>query len=170
MLIRICLSLLVGLHCLLGHASAQSNSKTDSSNKADVAAIREALQKWVVAFNSKDLQGTMAPWAQEAILSYPGSPDVGIEKLREGYTSGFARTDRTATYELEIEEVQVSADMAFVRDSWTLIVKRKDNPEPARLKQRSIEIWRRQPDKSWKIIRSLSYPENTEPPKAKTGS
>ena len=143
-----------------GSAFGQTKGERKASEVADAALFRKSLETWVQAFNTKDLDGTMTVWSEDAILSSPGSPDGNYQRLREGYKRGFARADISGTYSVEIEEVQVSGKMAFVRDTWILTLKEKDPAKPVRsVKQRSIEIWQQQPDRTWKIVRSLSYPD-----------
>jgi ketosteroid isomerase-like protein len=138
-----------------------SAAATDS--KRVEAAIREALDRWVKAFNSRDTAGVMAVWAPDLIGWYPGAPDITYADTRAGFEREFADPGSRSTYSLLVEEVQVSGDMAVVRDRWTETDTRPGSQEVTITKLKSFEIWRRQPDGVWKITRWISAPEPRQP-------
>jgi hypothetical protein len=76
------------------------------------------------------------------------------EAVREPIAPGGPRVE----YALDIVEVMVSGDMAVVRDEWTEIVTPPPPAAVSKTKFRSFEIWRRQPDASWKIARWIDGP------------
>ena len=61
------------------------------------------------------------------------------------------------TYSLAINEILVSGDLAVVRLTWTLRITRNDTPGEAVSREQGMDVFRRQPDGSWKIIRYLAY-------------
>jgi uncharacterized protein (TIGR02246 family) len=154
---RLICGLLLCLLLLPVYSAGQSKSKAEPSSEADAAAIRSALENWLKASNSRDAEGMGKVWAADAVASVPGQIDADFNAIRAGEKNAATRTDISRTMSLEIEEIQVSGDLGFVRDTWTFTTKWTRTGEVTRAKLRGVEIWRRQADGSWKIIRSLSY-------------
>ena len=60
-------------------------------------------------------------------------------------------------YSLAIKEILVAGDLAVVRLTWTLKVQRKDTPGDITSDEPGMDIFRRQPDGTWKISRFIAY-------------
>jgi|GEM_PF-1070349 len=138
-------------------------SAAAAESKRVEAAIREALDRWVKAYNSRDVAGVMAVWAPDLVGWYPGTPDINYADTRAGFEREFSSHDFRSTYALVVEEVQVSGDIAVVRDRWTETDTRPGSQEVTTTKLKSFELWRRQPDGAWKISRWISAPEPRQP-------
>jgi len=131
---------------------AQAAPEKSAGNKEDVAAITSDLNRWVKAFNARDVETVNAIFASDYIQSFPGSPDQTKADLAREQKEKLPTT--ASTVSLRIEEIQVSGDMAFVRDQWTWT---RPNVKNSTVKTRSIEIWKRQSKGGWQIIRSLNF-------------
>jgi len=118
----------------------------------DEATIRQSLADWVQAFNSVDYAKAAQVWAPDM----QGWGEDGEDSYQREMDSA-RKTPKVANpqykYQLRIDEVIVSGDMAVVRDTWTGI-----GPTGRARSFRSFEVWRRQPDKSWKISRWIDGP------------
>lgn len=109
----------------------------------------------------------MTFFAEDIILSYAKLPDADYQTNKERFQKAFiARPGITETFSAEVEEVQVSGDMAFVRVTWTYKAERKNPDKQLISRERDIEIWRRHANGEWKMARGLSYP--IEPPPTAT--
>ena len=117
--------------------------------------IRKSLADWVEASNRGDWAAAARIWAPDLIGWYPGYPDDSFQRETE-----FAKTPHpvTQTSELTIHEVIVSGPLAVVRDTWKF-TDRSDKGPGKTTSVRSFEVWRKQPDGSWKIARWISSPE-----------
>ena len=51
----------------------------------------------------------------------------------------------------------VVGDLAVVRLTWTLTVRQKDPPRDVTADEPGLDIFRKQPDGSWKISRYIAY-------------
>jgi ketosteroid isomerase-like protein len=113
----------------------------------DEAVIRQSLADWLVAFNSGDYAKAAQVWAPDM----RGWGD-GAEDSYQREMDGAKKTPKVADpkwhYALRIDEVMVEGDMAVVHDTWT-----ETGPTGKARSFGSFEVWRRQPDKSWKISR-----------------
>lgn len=120
----------------------------------DEAQIRTSLARWVSSFNKGDLAAASEVWAPDMIGWAPEGDDDTYAREKEFAQKAQGKAP-DATYALDINEVIVSGDLAVVRDTWTETPRAK--PSSARV-FRSFELWRRQPDHSWKIARWIDGP------------
>lgn len=127
-------------------------------------AVTRAFEGFVRARNARDTDTVMSFFAKDALLSYPGSPDAGFEALREIFHKSYSNPDLTGRYSVDVQEVQVSGGLAFVRVLWTADLEQKSTGRQVHTRDKDLEIWRCQPDGSWKLYRGVSFPAQ-EPPK-----
>ena len=65
---------------------------------------------------------------------------------------------RAFSYALDIKEVLIFGDVAVVRLVWTLTIKERDGREIKSVEP-GMDIFRRQADGSWRIVRYMAYEE-----------
>ena len=63
---------------------------------------------------------------------------------------------RSFSYESDIKEILVFGDMAMVRLVWTLTIRGEDGGETKSIES-GMDIFRKQQDGSWKIMRYMAY-------------
>jgi ketosteroid isomerase-like protein len=130
------------------HAETSSNADAEKQ-------IRAALAAWTEAANRGDYKAASTVWAPDLIGWPPSGPDDTWQSEAE-YAKLPAKPPQT-TYALTINEVIVDGSLAVVRDTWTQTT--KQDAGPAKVETfRSFELWRRQPDHSWKISRWIDGP------------
>ena len=130
-------------------ASAQSGDQAEK-------AIRDALATWTRDFNARDASHICDLFAPDLVYDYRGFPERDYPTLCGLLHRSLADPTRTFRYGLDIKEIIVSGDMAIVRLVWTLKVtsagaKAQESREPG------LDVFRRQPDGSWKIARYIAY-------------
>src|SRR5262249_13643730 len=123
----------------------------------DCDALRSVFEKWVAAYASHDLAGTMEIFADNVNFSFQGSPDAKKADLEKGYRAEFAKPAQ-AKWVPKFEEFYCSGNLGFVRSTWRLEVTNADGKAEIKSENRSVDILRRSDDGSWKIFRSLNYP------------
>lgn len=143
-------------------ASALLGAEPSNPESAQ-SAVTRAFEGFVSARNARDTDAVMSFFAKDALLSHPGSPDAGFDALREIFRKGYSNPDLKGHYSVDIEEVQVSGDLAFVRVVWTADLEQKSTGRQVRTRDKDLEIWRCQPDGSWKLYRGLSFPAGDPP-------
>ncbi len=112
--------------------------------------IVRLLQKWSHDFNEKNIEAACALFAPELIASYPGSPDRNHDEMCETLKKA---SISNMSYDVPtIEQILIQEDLAVVRLVWTL----KTPTETIR--EKGIDVFKRQKDGSWKIIISYAYP------------
>jgi ketosteroid isomerase-like protein len=127
-----------------------------ADNAAAEKQIRAALANWVEATNRGDYETASKVWAPDLIGWPPQGPDDSDERERRGAIKISPEQVRT-TYALTINEVIVDASLAVVRDTWTQTTTQNSGPDRVET-FRSYEVWRRQPDRSWRISRWIDGP------------
>jgi ketosteroid isomerase-like protein len=120
------------------------------------SVIRAALTKWTSDFNARDASHICDLFAPDLVYDYRGFPERDYPTLCGLLHRSLADPKKTFSYTLDIKEIIVSGDMAVVRLVWTLKVasagsKTEESREPG------LDVFRRQPDKSWKIARYIAY-------------
>lgn len=126
-----------------------------ADNAAAEKQIRAALAGWVEAANRGDYKAASTVWAPDLIGWAPDGPDDTYE--REAAYAKLPIKAPDTTYALTINEVIVDGSLAVVRDTWTQTTKQAAGTDKVDM-FRSYEVWRRQPDASWKISRWIDGP------------
>jgi ketosteroid isomerase-like protein len=136
------------LLCLLCFVAASAVAGPTQAQQ-DEAVIRQSLADWVQAFNSGDYAKAAQVWAPD-MLGWGDDGEDSYQREMDSARKTPKVTHPQYRYQLVIDEVMVSGDMAVVHDTWTGI-----GATGKAATFRSFEVWRRQPDKSWKISRWL---------------
>jgi ketosteroid isomerase-like protein len=111
------------------------------SAEADEAAVRESLQRIVDLWNAADLEPMLAGCAEDAVLMPPEAPAVvGKEALRTAWTEFLSQN--SSVWELEIEDIEISGDLAFVRGKGSESVTEKETGETEKGDDKSVLILR----------------------------
>jgi len=122
--------------------------------------IRTALEKWPWDFNAKDALGVCGLFAPDLVASYPGQPDKNYDAMCQQLTAALENPEKTFRYDIpQIEEILVSGDLAVVRLIWTLRITDPNVPGGLTVRERGIDVFKRQKDGTWKISISHAYPD-----------
>ena len=122
------------------------------------AAIRSTLERWTEDFNGRRAAAVCGLFAPDLIASYQGQPERGYDALCRLLTASLSDPLRSYRYELRIREIIVSGDLAVVRLVWRLTIDDRSGAPPATVEEPGLDVFRRQADGTWKIIRYIAYP------------
>ncbi|WP_137922353.1 nuclear transport factor 2 family protein [Hydrogenophaga sp. 2FB] len=89
---------------------------------------------------------------------FRGLPEQNHPMLCERLRRALADPGETMTLGLRIKEIIVSGSMAVVRLTWTATVKGTDG-KPRTEDEQGLDVFARQADGAWKIVRYMAYPE-----------
>ena len=131
-------------------ASAQPGGDAES-------AIRAALTKWTADFNARDASKICDLLAPDLRYDFRGLPERDYAALCALLRRALADTSKTFTYALDIKEIIVSGDLAVVRLVWTS--KLTADGKTVETREPGLDVFRKQPDGSWKIVRYIAYEE-----------
>lgn len=122
--------------------------------------ILSLLKKWPQDFNSKNIQGVCDLFAPDLVATYPGTKDRNFSEMCHHLTNALTSSQKRYHYdEPEIEQILVSQELAVVRLIWTLNVYDLAKRENTLIKERGLDVFKRQNDGKWKISISYAYPE-----------
>ena len=124
---------------------------------SDRDAIEAAYQLAAESFRAKDPDATVAVFTDDAILMPANSPPlVGKDQIRAVYTFAYHQMgDVDVHTEGEIDEIEVAAPWAFLREHHTVVLEPRDGGDPEVDQRTALLILRKQPDGSWKIHRYI---------------
>jgi ketosteroid isomerase-like protein len=142
-----------------GVFQALSASTQDEKSEAQ---IRRALAAWVKATNRRDEAAADAIWGPNVVGWFPEAPEFSGSAAFALAGKPERKGESYSTYEVKIDEVDVSGTMAVVHDIWTETKHFNGSTMTVRRVIRGSELWRLQPDGKWKIVRFVSAPEKWE--------
>jgi uncharacterized protein (TIGR02246 family) len=119
--------------------------------------IRAALDNWTKAFNARDAGRVCDLFAPDLVAIYQGQPERNYQAICELLSNSLRDREKSYRYTLDLKEILVSGDLAAVRLVWTLTVARNDGGVIETIEEPGIDVFRRQPDGSWKIARYLAF-------------
>jgi uncharacterized protein (TIGR02246 family) len=127
----------------------------------DRAAIEAALRHWPDDFNAKNLPGVCGLFADDVVLIYPGSPDRNHQQFCDQMRTLFEDPGKEFSYDPpDIQEVVVDGDLATVRLIWTLTIRDTSGKVLETIDENGVDVFRRQPDGSWKIHISHAFSQS----------
>ena len=125
----------------------------------DQAAIRAALTGWMADFNAGRQDRVCDLFSPELRYDYRGFPERGYRELCDLLHRSLSKQDKKFAYAIDIREILVFGDLAIVRLTWTLTVTDATTGAAATTEEPGLDVFHRQTDGSWKIIRYMGYEE-----------
>ncbi len=127
--------------------------------------IRAALTKWTQDFNAGNADAVCPLFSQELRYDFRGYPERGYADICSRLKRSLADESKRYAYALDIREILVEGDIAVVRLVWTLTVTLPGGQTVTSVEP-GMDVFRKEPDGSWKIIRYLAYeaPERAAAP------
>jgi uncharacterized protein (TIGR02246 family) len=133
-----------------------AQAQDDASSKR---AIAETLEAWRAAFNARDAAHICDIFAPDLIATFQGQPERNFDALCALLRRSLQDPRRSLGYGLEIKEILAAGDLAAVRLVWTLRAASKHIRATHDSKEPGLDIFRREPDGRWRIIRFLAFSE-----------
>ena len=146
---RVLAILLVGYWALTG-LPAMADTESEK-------AIRDALTKWTADFNSRDATRICDLFAPDLRYDFRGSPERDYNAMCSLLHRALSDQAKKITYSFDIKEIIVSGDMAIVRLVWTSKVSQAGSSQVIETREPGLDVFRRQPDGTWRIARYMAY-------------
>ena len=119
---------------------------------ADEVAIRAVDAAWTKAAEAKDIAGTTAVYADNAVLMVPGSPiGTGKDAITKGLTAMMADKNFALSFGPTKIEVSKSGDLAYELGDYSLTVSDKKGKAQT-TKAKYVVVWGKQADGGWKAL------------------
>lgn len=143
---------------LLALVLSSTSGTTARAEDPAAASIRTALEQWRIDFNTRRAEHICDLFAPALRYDFRGLQEQTYALLCDRLHRALADRTKSFQYGLTIKEIIVSGSLAVVRLTWTSTVTGADgrsttDDEPG------LDVFQRQPDGSWKIIRYLAYAE-----------
>jgi ketosteroid isomerase-like protein len=119
--------------------------------------IRAALEQWRADFNVRRTAHICDLFAPGLRYDFQGLPEQNYRLLCARLHRALADRSKTLRYGLSIKEVIVSGSLAVVRLTWASTVTESDG-RSATDDEPGLDVFQRQPDGRWQIIRYIAYP------------
>jgi ketosteroid isomerase-like protein len=130
------------------------------SDEPAKTAIRNALMRWTADFNDGNADKVCNLFAPDLRSNFHGQPESNFETLCAQLQKSLKDEARSYHYGLDIEEIVVAGDVAIVRLVWTLSIQPKGGGSAIVSRERGLDVFRKQPNGTWKIVRFLAYNED----------
>ena len=143
---------LCGALMLVLLVAAPSRCRADDA----AAEIRAALAQWTEDFNARRADKVCDLFAKEARADVAGAPERDYAAICDVLTRSLNDKTRHYHYAMDIKEILVFGEVAVVRLVWTLTIKDADGSTATSVEP-GMDIFQKQPDGSWQIIRYMSY-------------
>jgi steroid delta-isomerase len=139
---------------LLGVSAAAQSMPPDQA-KTD---IRSALMRWTADFNARNTGEICDLFAPDLRYDFQGLPERNYDDICRLLHTSLSDAGKRFTYSPPaIKEIIVSGDLAVVRLTWTLTVRKEGTPDDVTSQEIGLDVFRRQPDGRWKIIRYIAF-------------
>jgi ketosteroid isomerase-like protein len=143
--------------------------RSNNTDHADLASIREVATEFVNAYNSADLGKLCMLLTEGAILMPPNEPTVtGIEAVRSRFEIFF--TGFTFNIKFDVQQTDLAGDIAFERGTYTAFALLKGMAYPPRGGYGEyLLLFERQSEGSWKIAAFATAAAQGVPPQSIAG-
>ena len=146
---------MIAVAVILTASPCALNAATVDTDPA--STIRSALEQWRADFNARRAAHICDLFASDLRYDFYGAPERTYALLCARLHRALADTTQSLHYDLKIKEIIVSGNLAIVRLTWTSIV--TESGKQRSTDETGLDVFGRQPDGSWKIIRYIAYPE-----------
>ena len=139
-------------------------NQTADTREADAKTIQNDEVQWVQDFASKDPDKIMAHYADDAVLMTPGSPAAsGKDAIRKDIAQMVSAPDMSLKFQSNMVEVAKSADVAYVRGTYTLTMTDPESKQPINDHGSYVTTYRKEPDGTWKAVADIVSSEVPPP-------
>jgi steroid delta-isomerase len=126
-----------------------------ADDSAEVA-IRSALAQWTQDFNNRNAEKACSLFAQDLRYDFRGYPERDYRDICDRMQRSLGDASKTYSYDLDVRETIVSGDIAVVRLVWKLTVTLPNGQQVVSVEP-GMDVFRKEPDGAWKIIRYIAY-------------
>ena len=136
----------------VGVATSCGPSATSDSGPADAAAIQALDEQWSSTAARNDLEGTVAFYADDAVLLPPNAPIATDRKsIRESW-AGLLGPNTAVSWKVSKVEVAKSGELGYLYGTYSLSIQDPKGGPSVRDTGKLVEIWKKQVDGKWKCI------------------
>ncbi len=129
----------------------------------DASAIRTAIDNFIKDYNAGNLDRIQDIFHDDLVDMSAGTGTRTGAAARQHFLSRVTETHAKfkPTLVVTIEEIRVAGDWAYDRGHLVVTLAPKQGGETSYIRQRFLEIWRRDPRGNWKVSRIM---DNSDQP------
>ncbi len=132
--------------------SACGPSAATDTRADDVAALRAADEQWSATAAKNDLAGTVAFYADDAVVLPPNAPIAKDAKsIRESWAAMLA-PNTNLSWKASKAEVAKSGELGYLYGTYEMSMKDPKGAPPVHDTGKFVEVWKKQADGKWKCI------------------
>ena len=120
------------------------------------AAVHAALARWTQDFNGRNADKACSLFASDLRYDFRGYPERDYRDICDRMQRSLADASKTYSYDLDVREIIVSGDIAVARLVWKLTVTLANGQQIVSVEP-GMDVFRKEPDGTWKIIRYIAY-------------
>jgi uncharacterized protein (TIGR02246 family) len=133
-------------------ATSCGPSGTADNRAADASAIQALDEQWSATAARNDLDGTVAFYADDAVMLPPNAPIATDRKsIRESW-SGLLGPNTAVSWKVSKVEVAKSGELGYLYGAYSLTIQNPKGGALVRDSGKLVEIWKKQVDGKWKCI------------------
>jgi uncharacterized protein (TIGR02246 family) len=141
---------------MLALVAACEGGGEDAADEAR-AEIERLGRQWEEAANTGQVERLIEVYAPDAVILPPGGPTIeGSETIRELFRQEFERFDTRIAF--TTQEIEIEGDMAYRRGRYVWRGTPRGSGQTIETTNKFLEIWRRQPDGTWRIAVDMWNP------------
>ena len=119
---------------------------------ASAAALQAVDEQWSATAGRNDLAGTVAFYANDAVLLPPNAPTAKDQKsIRESWAA-LLGPNTAVSWKVSKAEVAKSGELGYLYGTYELSIKDPKGGPPVRDVGKLVEVWKKQADGEWKCI------------------
>ena len=127
---------------------------------AEKAKLRDLETAWAAAAAAKDVDKSVANYADDAVLLMPGMPAAKTkDAVRAAWKGMLADPNMKIAFSPDRIEVSASGDLATTQGSYTMTMTNPKTKKPVEDKGSYITVYKKQADGNWKAIEDTTSSE-----------
>src|SRR3954452_25045610 len=121
-------------------------SAPSDTSVADASAIQALDEQWSATAARNDLEGTVAFYADDAVLLPPNAPIASDRKsIRESW-AGLLGPNTAVSWKVSKVDVAKSGELGYLYGTYSLSIQDPKGGPPVRDTGKLVEIWKKQAD------------------------
>lgn len=133
-------------------ATSCGPAATSGGDAADAAAIQTLDEQWSATAAKNDVEGTVAFYADDAVL-LPGNAPIARDgkSIRESW-AGLLGPNTAVAWKVSKVEVAKSGELGYLYGTYSLAIRDPKRGATVSDTGKLVEIWKKQADGKWKCI------------------
>jgi len=121
------------------------------THEADETTLRELDAQWSKAAGARDLNATVAFYADDAVVMPGDGPVANTKQAIHDLWAPMMAQDLSVSWQPNQAEVARSGDLGYVRGVYQLVTKDAAGKTSTE-RGKTLEVWKRQADGKWKCV------------------